>query len=1358
MITPLLKSALEPVVRRHRSLRSHLLVAAVWGAGAVAVIICHAAAAPKAIVVPVILTAACAAAWILSRRAAAWEPDYRAIARAVEQRHPQLHALLVTAVEQRPDSHTGALNFLQQRVVQQAIEASRREQWLDAVPGWRLFGARALKIAMIVAACLLLVKLPASITPKTDGASRASEPVTVTPGDANIERGSGLVVLAKFNRDAPSEAVLVISPKNEPAQRMPLVKNLDDPVFGGGLPEVSADLSYRIEYAGKATRDFNVRVFEHPRLERADATLRFPDYTKLPEKKMPDTRRVSAVEGTKLDVAFQLNKPVKSATLVAKDGAKVPLAVEPENAVAALRDFPVRDSRTWELQLIDADGRANKLPAQFVLEVLPNRRPELKFVTPKGDRRVSPIEEVAFRVEAWDDFGLARAGLTINVAGRGEHEIELARDTRADERREMAHTLKLEDLGVKPDELISWFLWAEDAGPDGKPRRTATDMFFAEVRPFEEIYKPGDGDGGGQQQGGEGEAMKLADLQKQIINATWNLKRTEDAAPKSPTDKYLQDEPVVRDSQGEALKKANALAQRADDAKTRALVETVTREMQSARDKLAAAATKTEPLPGALAAEQSAYNALLKLAAHQFRVMRSRNAQGRGQQQRNQRELDQLELKDEKQRYETKREAEPMQNEQQREQLAILNRLKELAQRQQDINERLKELQTALQEAKTEKEREEIRRQLKRLREEEQQMLADMDELRQKMEQSPQQSQLADERRQLDQTRAEAQRAAESLEKSAASQALASGTRTARDLRQMRDDFRKKTSGQFNDEMRQMRADARELAQRESEIAEKLKTEPKREQRTLDGGSEREQLTQDLEKQKGRLANVTDRMKNVSDQAEAAEPLLAKELYDALRKTTQAGTDQTLDATQKLAQRGAKAQAQKFEEKARKEIDELKAGVERAAESVLGDEAEALRQARVELDALTEQLNREIAKARPDLADARTQNRDGQRAGNSPNEARAASGDAEVPGSARVPRAGDGVSPSRTSENRERVPDRLHDPSANTPKEVRSSETPLRLGSGQAPPAGETPALPGNAPRNTGAPSDRQDRLQGERGARGESASNRDRDTPGEGERSRSGGFQPPRAVENRPSLEGNQRSQEGSQSETQPGNQTGNSQSQRRGEGNQGGEQPGQTAQNSSRQNATASGPQPDGQQSGRQQPGGRNATSRGVSENQSASATASGGRSGSRLADLANAPRQRGAANTGDGGGGPWGGGFDGQSAPLTGGNFVDWSDRLRNVEEMLDDPALRAEAARIRELAKGVRVEFKRTSAEPKWDMVKMKISTPLAELRDRLTEELARRESKENLVPIDRDPVPTKYAERVRRYYEELGRSR
>ena len=149
-------------------------------------------------------------------------------------------------------------------------------------------------------------------------------------------------------------------------------------------------------------------------------------------------------------------------------------------------------------------------------------------------------------------------------------------------------------------------------------------------------------------------------------------------------------------------------------------------------------------------------------------------------------------------------------------------------------------------------------------------------------------------------------------------------------------------------------------------------------------------------------------------------------------------------------------------------------------------------------------------------------------------------------------------------------------------------------------------------------------------------------------------------------------------------------------------------------------------------------------------------GQRPGSRLAQrLGERSRQSGRG----GGGGSNLGGPEGASAgPLTGEDFTAWADRLRNVEEMVDDPQLRAEIARVREVAKGVRAEFKRHSVEPNWEMVQTKVGTPLASLRDRLSEELARRNSKENLVPIDRDPVPSKYAERVRLYYEELGRSR
>jgi hypothetical protein len=107
------------------------------------------------------------------------------------------------------------------------------------------------------------------------------------------------------------------------------------------------------------------------------------------------------------------------------------------------------------------------------------------------------------------------------------------------------------------------------------------------------------------------------------------------------------------------------------------------------------------------------------------------------------------------------------------------------------------------------------------------------------------------------------------------------------------------------------------------------------------------------------------------------------------------------------------------------------------------------------------------------------------------------------------------------------------------------------------------------------------------------------------------------------------------------------------------------------------------------------------------------------------------------------------------LTGENFVNWSDRIRDVEEMLDDPTLRNDVSRIREKAKTIRGEFKRNGKPPQSTVVKSEISAPLAEVRSRIGEELARRQSNDALVPIDRDPVPHKYSELVRRYYEKLG---
>ncbi|MEQ1850860.1 MAG: hypothetical protein ABMA01_04620, partial [Chthoniobacteraceae bacterium] len=636
MTLPIIKLALEPVVRRHRMVRLCIGLGIAWLAFAGLAFAASALGLGGSGVAVLITAAAAFTGYAIWKGTTAWEPDYTGVARDIERRHPDLHALILTAVEQRPDAESREFNYLQQRVVADAVREMRRRDCVSAVPAARVLAAGLGQFALLALLGFSVFSMKREGAGGTaSGVAKIENGVSVTPGDVEVERGSGLVVLAKFGPEVPSEATLVLAPKNAPVKRLPLVKNLDDPVFGGGLPEVDGDLTYRVEYAGKATRDFQVKVFEHPRLDRADARLRYPEFAGLPEKSIPDTRSVTAVEGATLDVEFQLNKPVKTASLVSKDGAVIALSVDGTKPVAELRGHVVRANAAWELRLVDAEGRPNKLPAHFTLQAVPNRRPDLKFVTPKGDQRVSSIEEVAFRAEAWDDFGLSAAGITYSIGGGEPKDLPLVRGSKADERVKFEHTLKLEEIGVKVDELVSWYLWAEDRAPDGKPRRTQSDMFFAEVRPFEEIYRPGDGSSGGQQQGGAGgEVTKLADLQKQIITATWNLKRAEDGNPEAaaPGEKYRKDIVVVKDSQAEALGMATKLAEKIEDPKSKGLVGDAMQEMERALGQLALAEKTVAPLPEALSAEQSSYNALLKIAAHEFRVSRSKNSKGKGQQ------------------------------------------------------------------------------------------------------------------------------------------------------------------------------------------------------------------------------------------------------------------------------------------------------------------------------------------------------------------------------------------------------------------------------------------------------------------------------------------------------------------------------------------------------------------------------------------------------------------------------------------------------------------------------------------------------------------------------------------------------
>ncbi|RCS46429.1 hypothetical protein DTL42_15845 [Bremerella cremea] len=1132
--------------------------------------------------------------------------NVRQVAHQIETHYPQLDSALLTAVEQQPDPQTGRLGYLQREVVNKAVYHALSHNWEMVISSSKMgiaLAAAYLGVLLMALATLALGSLNQELVANRSDddlnfddvvLSGANYEATIEPGDTEVERGTSLLVLARFADRLPPDATLSYTTKDGQEHSAPMSQSLDDPWFGGRIASVSQPLRYRVAFANQVTRDFEVTLFEYPLLLQTDAQLVFPSYTEQEEKFIQDVRRVSAVEGSQLTLFCKVNKPLASARFVEanQEGDEViELVANSSDPLTYTTTITVDRSREVTLHLTDDAGRTNKNPPELRITMIANLPPDIKLAQPTRDIEVSPIEEVDLAASAWDDFGLKRVGISYSIPGKLDREVILGDRFPAKDRVQTEHLLAFEELAAEPDELLSWYFWAEDIGPTGEVRRTASDMFFAEVRPFEEIFRQGQQPPDGaqqqqqqQQQGGQNaqQAQQLAELQKQIINATWKIIRRETRS--EPSAQFIDDVKLIAQSQADALVQLAELEESLQDVESIEHAMAVRKSMSESQTTLESAAqdASLEELQTALQAEQAAYQGLLRLRAREHEVVQSQQSQQQSQQSqqaqnsRSQQQLQQLQLNEDENRYAQEQQAKTEEEQEAREDRQILNRLRELAQRQDDLNERIKELQGALEAAETEQERAEAERQLKRLREEQEEILRDTDELQERMERPENQERMAEQRQQLEQARENTRRSSEALQQQMVTQAANEGTRAQQVLDDLKEEFQKRTSGEFEDQVREIRQQAEELVQEEQKLAEQLKelrdgsSENSNSLREADG---QEETKQQLAQQKQRLEQLLERMRETIQEAEDSQPLLAEKLYESIRNTRKLDPQEALETTEKLLDRGFIREAAEQEGEAQQGINLLAEGVERAAEQILGDETDTLRRALGEIERLNEDLEGELARAE----------------GRQPNQ------------------------------------------------QARESEE-------------------NTDQSRTGAPQQQQG-----------------------------------------PQQQGPQ--QQGPQQQGQ----------QQQGQQQQGQQQQGQ-------------------QQQGQQQQGqGQQGENRGGND-----------LAGSGLDRFLN-----------QGGLGP--------AAPFSGNDFVDWSDRLRDVEEIVDDPELRAEAARIRDEAREIRREILDTSAPPQWDIIQQRIARPLTQLQNRIAEELLKRTKDDARVPIDKDPVPVQYENAVRRYYERLGSS-
>ncbi len=365
----------------------------------------------------------------------------------------------------------------------------------------------------------------------------------VTPGSVRLPSGSPLTIEARLaGNSAPVVAQLLRADVNagaEPADWTPTEMASGAPgTFSLAFDSIEAPFKYRVAAGAVRSEIFEVRVARAPRVARIDVEYSYPAALRMAPRVEEDTGDIYAPAGTDVRIRVRTDGEAATGSMTLANGRAVALTPEPPTLVSD--ELRVVEDGSYRVALADREGLKNPGDTEYFIRVLEDRPPDVHVVRPARDRAVTRLEEVEIEAEAEDDHGVDRLELVYAIRGGAERAIPLRIDagrTAVNGR----HTLYLEDLDVRPGDFVSYYVRARDVARGKRPSEVRSDIFFLEVKPFEQEFALARSQAGGVGAGGSNRSIDdLVAAQKEIIVATWKLDRRSQAASGAQSEKDIR--------------------------------------------------------------------------------------------------------------------------------------------------------------------------------------------------------------------------------------------------------------------------------------------------------------------------------------------------------------------------------------------------------------------------------------------------------------------------------------------------------------------------------------------------------------------------------------------------------------------------------------------------------------------------------------------------------------------------------------------------------------------------------------------------------------------------------------------------
>ncbi|MSO35318.1 MAG: hypothetical protein EXQ50_01225 [Acidobacteria bacterium] len=445
-------------------------------------------------------------------------PSDQQVARFIEEQSGGLDDVLVTAVEKGRAGPSPITDLL----VADAVRTAR------SLPLDSIVSAATVRRAL-AGATLASLTLLMSLVFFAPSAGRAVDVVgsylfptryviEVAPGSVKVRVGQPLTVVARIaGIDGGLVPDLTVG-SGEAARSARMAPGAAAGEFTFMLNNIETSFPYLVSVGAVQSAQFQVDVIRPVRVARVDVRYEYPKGVGLAPQTEQDTGDIYAPAGTKAYLTITTDKAVTHGQLTLSDGAVV--AIEGTDTVLSAALTVAKDS-SYRIALNDIDGLSSE-GTEYFIRMLNDRPPDVRILRPAVDRHVSPLEEVAIEARADDDYGVQSLELVFKTSGGKQTVVPLGQPITGS-MAAGAHTVYLEDLRVSPGDFVTYYARARDVGRGRRATEARSDIFFLEVKPYEEEFTASESQAMGGMQGEQTGLEELVAEQKDIIAATWKL-------------------------------------------------------------------------------------------------------------------------------------------------------------------------------------------------------------------------------------------------------------------------------------------------------------------------------------------------------------------------------------------------------------------------------------------------------------------------------------------------------------------------------------------------------------------------------------------------------------------------------------------------------------------------------------------------------------------------------------------------------------------------------------------------------------------------------------------------------------------